>query len=90
MIERKITPYLLEMARYFPVVTIMGPRQSGKTTLARTIFPNHVYVNLEDKAAREIALSDPKTFFFSVQSSGYCRRDSTGPGLAEYHSSPCR
>ena len=63
MIERKITPYLLKMARYFPVVTIMGPRQSGKTTLARTIFPNHVYVNLEDKTAREIALSDPKAFF---------------------------
>ena len=60
MIERRITPHLLEMARYFPVVTIMGPRQSGKTTLAKKIFPNHVYVNLEDKTAREIAMSDPK------------------------------
>ena len=63
MIERKISPHLLEMAGYFPVVTIMGPRQSGKTTLARKIFPNHVYVNLEDKTAREIAMSDPKAFF---------------------------
>ena len=63
MIERKISPHLLEMAGYFPVVTIMGPRQSGKTTLARKIFPNHVYVNLEDHTAREIAMSDPKAFF---------------------------
>jgi len=63
MIERKITLHLLETARYFPVVTIMGPRQSGKTTLARKVFPNHVYVNLEDKTARDIAISDPKAFF---------------------------
>ena len=63
MIERKITPHLLEMARYFPVVTILGPRQSGKTTLAKLLFPDHIYVNLEDKTAREIAMSDPKAFF---------------------------
>ena len=63
MIPRKITPYLLEMTRYFPVVTILGPRQSGKTTLARQIFPNHVYVNLELGTAREIAMKDPKAFF---------------------------
>ena len=63
MIKRKITPYLLEMARYFPVVTILGPRQSGKTTLAKLLFPDHVYVNLEDKTARDIAMSDPNAFF---------------------------
>lgn len=63
MIQRKITPYLQNMARYFPVVTILGPRQSGKTTLAKQIFPNHVYVNLENKTARDIAMSDPNAFF---------------------------
>ena len=63
MIQRKITPYLLDMARYFPVVTILGPRQSGKTTLSKQLFPNHVYVNLEDKTARDIAMSDPNAFF---------------------------
>ena len=63
MIERKITPILLELARYFPVVTILGPRQSGKTTLAKTIFKNHNYVNLEDLSARKIAIEDPKAFF---------------------------
>lgn len=63
MIERKITPKLLELARYFPIVTILGPRQSGKTTLARTLFKDHAYVNLEDVAARKIAMDDPKAFF---------------------------
>ena len=63
MIARKITPHLLEMARYFPVVTILGPRQSGKTTLSKLLFPNHVYVNLETKTAREIAMNDPNAFF---------------------------
>ena len=63
MIERAITPHLREMARCFPVVTIMGPRQSGKTTLAKQVFPDHAYVNLEDPAAFRIAASDPKAFF---------------------------
>ena len=63
MIKRKIAPHLLEMARYFPVVTILGPRQSGKTTLSKLLFPNHVYVNLETKAARDLAMNDPNAFF---------------------------
>ncbi len=63
MIARKITPMLLQQARYFPVVTILGPRQSGKTTLARNTFPRYAYVNLEDLTARDIARNDPKTFF---------------------------
>lgn len=63
MIKRKITPHLLEMARYFPIVTILGPRQSGKTTLVRELFPNYTYVNLENKNPREVAQNDPVTFF---------------------------
>lgn len=63
MIERTITPKLVEMAHYFPVVTILGPRQSGKTTLARQVFPEYVYVNLEDITSRKIAQSDPNGFF---------------------------
>ena len=63
MINRKITPHLQEMARFFPAVTILGPRQSGKTTLAKQVFPGHTYVNLEEKNARDIAISDPKAFF---------------------------
>jgi len=63
MIKRKITPFLKKMAGYFPVVTIMGPRQSGKTTLAKSVFKKYSAVNLEDKTARELAAEDPKAFF---------------------------
>jgi hypothetical protein len=44
MIQRKIQQQLLKPAAMYPVVTITGPRQSGKTTLAKMTFPNHQYV----------------------------------------------
>ena len=47
MIRRKIADYMSKVANSYPVVTIMGPRQSGKTTLAQAHFPRHVYRNLE-------------------------------------------
>ena len=59
MIQRTIQPHLMELASRFPVVTILGPRQSGKTTLVRHAFPGHRYVNLERGDARELAESDP-------------------------------
>jgi uncharacterized protein len=50
------------MARGFPVIAITGPRQSGKSTLARETFPLHPYVTLEDTDTRSIALADPRRF----------------------------
>ncbi len=50
------------MASQFPVVTIVGPRQAGKTTLARHVFSGHEYVNLEDPESRELAALDPRSF----------------------------
>lgn len=47
----------------YPVVTIFGPRQSGKTTFVRTECPAYHYVNLEDPDTRAKALADPKAFF---------------------------
>lgn len=46
----------------FPVVTLLGPRQAGKTTLVRLAFPNMSYVNLEDAENRSFATEDPKGF----------------------------
>ena len=62
MLQRKIATHLLRLAEFFPVVTVMGPRQSGKTTLAKTYFPNHAYVNLENPENRELAQRDPQEF----------------------------
>ncbi len=62
MIYRTITKKLVSMARYFPAVGVIGPRQSGKTTLVRASFPNKPYVSLEDPANREYAINDPRGF----------------------------
>jgi hypothetical protein len=55
-------PRLKEAAAQLPVVTLTGPRQSGKTTLCRTAFPRKKYVNLEPLDTRELARSDPRGF----------------------------
>jgi predicted AAA+ superfamily ATPase len=49
-------------AASFRVVTILGPRQSGKTTFAKKLFPKYSYANLEDPELRRLALNDPRTF----------------------------
>lgn len=63
MINRILSTKLKEMAGFYPVVTLLGPRQSGKTTLVRAVFPSFNYANLEDPEIRAMAQEDPKTFF---------------------------
>lgn len=65
IIRREITPYLENLATQFPVVAVMGPRQSGKTTLVKSIFTQHVYVSLEDLDRRMAAKEDPRGFLAS-------------------------
>ena len=62
MLARTLGPLLVRDARYYPVITLTGPRQSGKTTLARTTFPDFDYVNLEDTEPRRFARDDPHGF----------------------------
>ncbi|MDP3179780.1 MAG: ATP-binding protein, partial [Spirochaetaceae bacterium] len=62
MIRRKIADELLRLAGEYPVVVITGPRQSGKTTLAKMEFPDFSYANLETPESREYARRDPKGF----------------------------
>lgn len=62
MFARHILPVLLDRARRQPVVTVTGPRQSGKTTLCRAAFPDLPYLNLERPDTREFARSDPRAF----------------------------
>jgi len=63
MIKREIEKELLSLCREYPVITITGPRQSGKTTLARMVFPDYAYCNLEHPEIRKIATDDPKALF---------------------------
>ncbi|RZD15264.1 MAG: hypothetical protein EVJ47_03060 [Candidatus Acidulodesulfobacterium ferriphilum] len=53
---------LIKLANQYPVVTITGPRQSGKTTLIKHVFPDKKYANLETPDIRQFALADPKGF----------------------------
>lgn len=61
-IGRQALNVLLQRAMLYPVVTVLGPRQSGKTTLCRMAFPDKPYVNLEQPDVREFAQQDPKAF----------------------------
>jgi len=62
LISRVSSRKVLEMAKKFPVITITGPRQSGKTTLCKSVFSQYAYVSLENPDTREFAQSDPKGF----------------------------
>jgi len=62
MIDRKIEPVLKELTAKYPVVTITKPRQSGKTTLCRKVFPDMAYANLERPDTRDFAVNDPLGF----------------------------
>lgn len=53
---------LAERSKSYPVVTVLGPRQAGKTTLVKATFPDFKYVNLENPETRRFAASDPKGF----------------------------
>jgi uncharacterized protein len=62
MYQRQANDTLLRLARGFPVLALTGPRQSGKTTLARSAFSQKPYVSLENPDERDFAESDPKRF----------------------------
>jgi predicted AAA+ superfamily ATPase len=67
MITRDITKELVQSAAEYPVVTILGPRQSGKTTLARMTFPDMPYFSLEDPDVRMAAEADPRGFLGQME-----------------------
>jgi hypothetical protein len=62
MIPRLLEATVRQSARKFPLVAILGPRQSGKTTLVQNLFPSKPYVSLEDPDRRAFAQSDPRGF----------------------------
>jgi predicted AAA+ superfamily ATPase len=62
LIPRLLATELTAQLREYPVVTVLGPRQSGKTTLVRATLPDYAYVSLEDPENRQLAHDDPKAF----------------------------
>lgn len=62
MIKRHLEKILKRLATKYPVVTLTGPRQSGKATLAREAFPEYAYVSLEEPDTRDFAIEDPRNF----------------------------
>ena len=62
MIERTLEKQLLELSAYYPVVVLTGPRQSGKTTLLRHLFPDREYFNLENPSTLDMVEADPTSF----------------------------
>ncbi|MGE0920237.1 ATP-binding protein [Trichlorobacter lovleyi] len=84
MFARTITPTLLSFATEFPVVTITGPRQSGKTTLCRTTFPDKPYINLEQPETRQFAKEDPKGFLATIPDGAVLDEIQRVPDLLSY------
>lgn len=68
MIKRTLQKQLQKMAATFPIIGVVGPRQSGKTTLIKETFPNYTYVNLEDLDNRSFAENDPRGFLATYKS----------------------
>lgn len=60
--KRDLEPFLIDYATKFPVVAVVGPRQAGKTTLAKIAFPSHKYFSLEDPEILERVRADPRSF----------------------------
>ncbi len=84
MITRDITEELTRSAAEYPVVTILGPRQSGKTTLARMTFPDKPYFSLEDPDIRIAAEADPRGFLGQMEDGGILDEVQRFPALLSY------
>ncbi len=84
MIQRELSQLLRDMASKMPIISITGPRQSGKTTLARLTFPDYAYVNLENPDTLEAAVSDPRLFLSQFQSGVIIDEAQRYPDLFSY------
>ena len=84
MIERTLTLKIIALAKKFQVITLTGPRQSGKTTLVRSVFPSLPYVSLEEPDIRQIALTDPRGFLSNYPAGAILDEVQNTPDLFSY------
>lgn len=84
MIRRNLEDQLRQAASEMPVVAVTGPRQSGKTTLCRAIFPEKRYVSLEPLDVRDFAIEDPRGFLEEHREGAVIAEAQRAPGLFSY------
>ena len=84
MIPRDIEDFIHRSLQGFPLVTVTGPRQSGKTTLAKAIFPNKPYFSLEDPDIRHLATDDPRGFLSQAADGAVLDEVQRAPEILSY------
>ncbi len=84
MIKRTVQKELLRLAKQYPIVTITGPRQSGKTTLCQETFPHKKYISLENLDTRRMAVNDPKQFLADLPDGAILDEIQRAPDLLSY------
>lgn len=84
MLPRQLSTTLQRLASSFPIVTVTGPRQSGKTTLVRHLFQDKPYISLEDPFEREFALEDPRGFLARFEQGAIFDEAQRWPDLFSY------
>ena len=84
MIPREAEQELKSLAAQFKAVAVTGPRQSGKTTLVRMVFPDKPYANLENPNIRRFAMDDPRGFLSNYQDGAILDEVQRAPELFSY------
>ena len=84
MIERTLATKMISLAQKFQVITLTGPRQSGKTTLVRAAFSALPYVSLEEPDIRQVALTDPRGFLSNYPTGAILDEIQNAPELFSY------
>ena len=67
LIPRRLTKHLEELSLYFPIISLTGPRQAGKTTLLKHLFRDYTYISLEDPDKQSRAMEDPRSFLLQYK-----------------------
>ncbi len=83
-LNRQLSEEIVRLSAHYPVLTVTGPRQSGKTTLCKHLYPDYTYVNLEDLSLRELVKANPKAFLQQYQDGVILDEVQTLPELFSY------
>jgi predicted AAA+ superfamily ATPase len=84
MLRRSIQSYLQRDASLYPVLTLTGPRQAGKTTVARASFPEYQYLSIEEADTRQFAREDPRGFLQQIRGNVIIDEAQRAPDLFSY------